>query len=391
MTIKDRRYKGNMTELEEIIRAEIRREGPIRFDRFMDLALNHSLYGYYTREQERPRTGREGDFFTSVSVGPLFGRLLARQFFQMWRTMDQPAPFWVMEQGANDGQLARDILSWCRNETPEFFEAMRYAIVEPSLSLRQLQQKRIEEVRYFQKTAWFSQALLMAGEKPAGVFFSNELVDAFPVRLITRQPGEWRELQVTLGGETGFAWLDRPLDDRELADAIRDLSLPVIEDYTTEINLRARGWMEDLGRVLARGYVLTIDYGFPASVYYADFRVGGTLTAYLNHRRTAEVLADPGSRDITAHVDFTALARAGEKAGLTTLGLVDQQHFLMGIAHDELSEKEGPRVGITESVRAWNTLTHPNHLGTRFHALLQAKNAPADIDGLRFARSTTDF
>ena len=380
-----------MTELEAIIRGEILQMGSIRFDRFMDLALNHPLYGYYTRRQERPRTGREGDFFTSVSVGPLFGRLLARQFFQMWQAMGKPVPFSIVEQGANDGQLACDILSWCQNETPEFFEAAHYEIVEPSITLRTFQQRRIEEARFSQKAAWFLQASLMAGENPVGVFFSNELVDAFPVRLVTRKNGEWRELQVALGGETGFVWLDRPLDDGELADAVKILSLPTIEGYTTEINLRARSWMEELGRVLLCGYVLTLDYGFPASIYFADFRVGGTLTAYLNHRRTEEILVNPGLRDITAHVDFTALARAGEKAGLTTLGFVDQHHFLMGIAHDELSKKEGPRAGITESLRAWNTLTHPNHLGARFHALLQAKDAPSGLDGLRFARSTADF
>jgi len=375
-----------MTELEAIIRGEILQMRSIRFDRFMDLALNHPLYGYYTRRQERPRTGREGDFFTSVSVGPLFGRLLARQFFQMWQVMGKPVPFSIVEQGANDGQLACDILRWCQNETPEFFEAVRYTIVEPSSFLCKLQQSRIEEAHFSRKTAWFLQARLMTDEKPVGVFFSNELVDAFPVRLITRKNGEWREFQVTLGGETGFTWLDCPLDDRKLADAIKTLPLPTVDGYTTEINLHARDWMEDMGQILTRGYVLTIDYGFPASVYYADFRMGGTLTAYLNHRRTDEILVDPGSRDITAHVDFTSLARAGEKAGLATLGFVDQQRFLMGVAHDELSESEEPRVGIAENVRAWNTLTHPNYLGARFQALLQAKDAPAELDGLRFSR-----
>src|SRR5262249_40368567 len=156
--------------------------------------------------------------------------------------------------------------------------------------------------------------------------------------------------------------------------------------YTTEINLAARRWIGEVAAAIGRGYVVTVDYGFPASVYHAPYRSGGTLTSYLRHRRSEEVLAEPGTRDITAHVAFTALARAGEAAGLATLGFVDQQRFLMGIARDELAGTPGPRVGLEKNTRAWNTLTHPEHLGTRFHALVQAKEAPAELDGLRFAR-----
>ncbi len=144
--------------------------------------------------------------------------------------------------------------------------------------------------------------------------------------------------------------------------------------------------MGEVGQVMKRGYVLTIDYGYPASLYYAPFRTGGTLTAFVKHHGTDDVLDEPGRRDITAHVDFTALAQAGEIAGLTTLGFLDQQHFLMGVAHDELSEAEGPRANIQENLGAWNTLTHPDHLGANFFALLQAKDAPATLDGLRYAR-----
>jgi len=375
-----------MSPLKEIIRAEILELGSIRFDRFMDLALNHPLYGYYSRELEKPRTGREGDFFTSVSVGPMFGRLLARQFFQMWQVLGNPSPFWMIEQGAHDGQLACDILHWCRKETPEFFETIRYAVIEPSASMRDLQQKRIEEEGFSQQVAWFQKIDSLSAEQPMGVFFSNELVDALPVRVITRKKEEWRELRVALGKEDALGWVDCPINDQELADAIQSLPLSAIEGYTTEINLSACNWMGQVGRAMKRGYVLTIDYGFPASIYYADFRVGGTLTAYLEHRRSDEILVGPGSRDITAHVDFTALAKAGEKAGLTTLGFVDQQRFFMGVAHDELSEVEGPRVGLVENLRAWNTLTHPEYLGTRFQILLQAKNVEASVEGLRFAR-----
>jgi SAM-dependent MidA family methyltransferase len=375
-----------MTELNEIIRAEIRVSGPMQFDRFMELALYHSNFGYYTRIGKRPQTGRSGDFFTSVSVGPLFGRLLARQFFQMWQALGSPVPFGIAEQGAHDGQLACDILEWCRAEAGEFFSAIRYGIVESSQTARDAQQELAEKTGMSGSMTWFDELTALA-EWPVGIFFSNELVDAFPVRVITCHSGQWREKRVGMDEGNALVWTTQEIGDRELVQAVEMLSLPLSEGYTTEINLPARRWMKEIASVVKQGYVLTIDYGFPASVYYESFRTGGTLTAYLNHRRTEEVLIEPGDRDITAHVDFTVLARAGEGAGLTTLGFVDQQRFLMGIAADELAGKPGPLARIQENLRAWNTLTHPEYLGARFHALLQARNAPANLDGLRFARS----
>lgn len=373
-----------MTPLEDIIRAEIRAAGPMRFDRFMEMALYHPGSGYYTKPGGPSPIGRSGDFFTSVSVGPLFGRLLARQFFQMWQLLEQPNPFWIIEQGAHDGQLACDILEWCRAETPEFLDAIRYAIVQPA-GAASIHQKCAPEPELVSYMTWFENLAALAAEQPAGVFFSNELVDAFPVRSIAHRSGQWLEQHVEIKAGA-LHWTDRPIEDAELADAIAALPLPAVEGYVTEINLRARRWIAEVGQALQRGYVLTIDYGYPAALYYAPFRSSGTLTAYVKHHGVDDVLAEPGMRDITAHVDFTALARAGEKAGLATLGFLDQQHFLMGVAHDELSGASGPLVKIQPNLGAWNTLTHPDHLGADFYALLQAKNAPANLDGLRYAR-----
>ena len=376
-----------MTELDKIIRAEIQTAGPVRFDRFMEMALYHPGSGYYAKLGGPSPIGRSGDFFTSVSAGPLFGRLLARQFFQMWRLLSNPHPFWIIEQGAHDGQLACDILEWCRALPPEwheFFDAIRYGIVQPS-GAASIHQKCAPEPGLVSCITWFENLAELAAQKPSGVFFSNELVDAFPVRSITYRSGKWLEQHIAIDAEA-LRWIDLPIADAELMAAVDTLPLPAVEGYTTEINLRARRWIGEVGRAMDRGYVLTIDYGYPASLYYAPFRSHGTLTAYVKHHAIDDVLAEPGMRDITAHVDFTALARAGEQAGLATLGFLDQQRFLMGVAHEELSEAGGPRVNIQENLGAWNTLTHPDHLGADFFALLQAKNAPANLDGLRYAR-----
>jgi SAM-dependent MidA family methyltransferase len=370
-----------MNELSQLIREEIGRSGPIRFERFMELALYHPIHGYYRREREKPRTGRSGDFFTSVSEGPLFGRLLARQFLEMWERLGRPNrdKFWLVEQGGEDGRLAVDILGWCREEAPDFFAAIRYLFIEEAPGLRRLQMKELEAARLGEKVEW---AEALPEEKPAGVFFCNELVDAFPVRLVTRKGNEWRELHVGSTDDEKFTWVPQAIEDGELAEGVA--ALPSVEGYTTEINLRARRWIKAAAPLFHRGYFLVIDYGFPAPVYYAPFRTAGTLTAFRQHRRMADVLADPGEQDITAQVDFTALARAGESAGLVTFGFLDQHHFLMGIAQDEFAGAEGPRIGVADNLRAWQTLTHPNHLGARFQVLLQAKGAPGGLAGLRY-------
>jgi SAM-dependent MidA family methyltransferase len=373
-----------MMTLDEIIRAEIRASGAMRFDRFMEVALYHPGFGYYAKAGAPSPIGKSGDFFTSVSVGPLFGHLLARQFFQMWQRLGKIDPFWIIEQGAHDGQLACDILDCCRTEMPDLFSAIRYGIVQASGDAS-MRQRCAPDADLISRMSWFENLGALADEEPVGVFFSNELVDAFPIRAITYRTGRWLEQHVTIEDER-LRWIDLPIEDRELSRAILDLPLPALEGYTTEINLRAAPWIAEVAHAMQQGYVLTIDYGHPASLYYAPFRTGGTLTAYVKHHGNDDVLTEPGMRDITAHVDFTALARAGENAGLTTLGFLDQQRFLMGVAHDELSEKKMPHLTIQQNLTAWNTLTHPDHLGANFFALIQAKDAPAQLDGLRYAR-----
>lgn len=376
-----------MTEAERIIREEMGQTGPMTWARFMELALYHPVHGYYAADRPADPIGRRGDFFTSVSVGPLFGRLLGRQFLQMWEIMGRPDPFWVMEQGAHRGELVRDILRWCREAAADFFRAMRYGIIKSPGAAQELQKRVVQEEGLTASLQWFEDLAALGRERPEGVFFSNELVDSFPVHAIVFHQGEWWERRVGLAQEM-LAWEKGPIRNSNLQAAIAKLPLPSIEGYTTEISLQARAWMDQVARALHRGFVVTIDYGFPASIYYAPFRTAGTLTGYRRHRRSDHLLGFAGEQDLTAHVDFTALTRVGKEAGLGTGGVVDQQRFLTGIAYDELAGHPGPRVDVASAPRAWQTLTHPGHLGSRFQVLVQATSGlkASGLDGLRFAR-----
>ncbi|MEI9998160.1 MAG: SAM-dependent methyltransferase [Verrucomicrobiota bacterium] len=188
--------------------------------------------------------------------------------------------------------------------------------------------------------------------------------------------GEWHERCVDISGE-GFSWTDLPIRDAELRLAIGRAHLPGLEGYTTEINLRAWHWIGDVGRALHRGYVVTIDYGFPGHEYYATHRTAGTLTGYSSHRRVDDILASPARTTSPRTSISPRWCVAAATARLRALGFVDQQRFLTGIAHDELGSAAGPRAGVAENTRAFQTLTHPQHLGAAFQVLVQGKDAPA--------------
>ena len=319
---------------------------------------------------------------TSVSVGPLFGRLLATQFEQMWERMDRPARFEVVEQGANHADFAHDVLSAARSSAPAFFTALRYVIVEPFALNRERQQTRLGD--FAGKVTWHDS--LAALPRFTGVHFSNELVDAFPVHRVVCREGQWREQQVAAGENGALTWTDGPLSDPRLSAFLPHL--PEVEGYQTEINLEASAWMEALAGKLERGYALIADYGFRRADYYLPERTGGTLAAYRSHRLCDDPLARPGEQDLTAHVDFTTLAQAAQTAGLTLAGFTDQHHFLAALGRalfPDITEPEQLTPERQKQQRAFATLMHPTLMGRGFQFLALAKGAPAALRGFELA------
>lgn len=350
------------------IRAQIAAHGPMTFRDFMAASLYDPEHGFYT--SARAQIGRRGDFFTNVSVGPLFGQLLARQFAEMWERLGKPDEFRIVEQGANNGDFAADVL---RAAAPDFRAALRYTIIEPAPRLRARQQETLGE--FLDRLTWCESLAQLAPF--CGVHFSNELLDALPVHLLRFREGAWRER----GVDENLVLIDLPVCDENLSVRLKLLPLPQLEGYETEVNLAAGAWIRKVAAKLTRGYVLTIDYGYPRDIFYAPERHCGTLTCYAQHRRSFDPMQEIGESDLTAHVDFTSLAEEARAAGCGLAGFTDQHHFLVPLARD-LFATNPPSA---KESRALQTLIHPQFLGITFKVLALQNSAPPHLTGFEFA------
>lgn len=372
-------HAGNSV-LVETIRNTVRRRGPVPFDWFMEQALYHPVLGYYS--SGRCRIGRRGDYFTNVSVGPLFGRLLAAQFVEMWESLDRPEDFVIVEQGAHHADFARDVLGALRERAPDFFSTLRYLIVEPFSILQDRQTEALRDVR--EKITW--KKSLGDLEPFCGVHFTNEFLDALPVRLITRIDAGWQERCVAESGD-GFQFVTAPITDEELRRHLKMIPPDLSEPYETEINLGVLKWIETLAQKLTRGYILAADYGYSRDEFYSPERTNGTLQCYAHHRIIRSPLTDLGHVDITAHVDWTSLAARAEAHGLSLAGFTDQHHFITGVAAT-LMPGQFDAGADAATRRALQTLLHPELLGTTFQFLALARNAPdRPLSGFKFARN----
>jgi len=386
-------HPGTVSSIVEDIRAS----GPITFARFMEFALYHPAFGYYLRAtdsngHEQPvgvsdaehLIGWSGDFYTSPDVHPVFSQALARQVSQIDTGMGRPASFTIVEMGPGKGLLARDLLAACERQFPDLFARLRYVLIDRSPAMREAQRRNLAPWIASGHVAWQDDLQTLPAGSVTGMFLSNELVDAFPVHRIKIVHGQPKELYV--GYKDGrFTEQEGPLSTPELANylshlASMDIALP--ESYVTEINLNALSWMRDVARALDRGIALTIDYGHTAQDLYGPDRARGTLLCYTQHRASENPYVRVGQQDITAHVDFTALAAAGEEAGLHVTGFTNQMSFLMGLGAEELFASLTPD---SPELHSAIRLLRPDGMGRTFKILVQHKGieAPA-LDGLAF-------
>ena len=369
---------SNSQQLREIIKSEIERlpQKQITFARYMALALYHKQYGYYN--SGIVRIGAAGDFFTSSSLGRDFGELLAIQFEQMWHIMGCPNPFYLVEMGAGNGELARDILDYLVNHSNELVKSLRYVIIEKSPALIEIQQQLLQ---FDIELTWHKWSDL-AVDSIEGCFFSNELVDAFPVHLVEKGADRLQEVYLTLHEDRLSEVVDL-ISTEKIFRYFEAIDIDLLADryptgYRTEVNLEALNWIERVAARLKRGYLLTIDYGYTAEKYYRPTRDRGTLQCHYQHRRHNNPYANLGYQDLTAHVNFTALQRWGELHHLKTIGFTQQGLFLMALGlGDRLNELSSGKYNVLEILKRRDALHQaidPTGLGG-FGVLIQGKNA----------------
>lgn len=361
-----------------LIRAEIAAQGPMPFSRFMERCLYAPGLGYYSAG--RTKFGAAGDFVTAPELGSLFAQCLADALMPCLRELGTEAEF--CELGGGSGAFAEVAML-------AFAEAgvvpHRYRILEPSADLRERQRERLRGVlstELFAKMEWLDRP---PEENWRGVLFANEVIDALPTTRFTIRDGEVFEEHVDVDGSGRFVYCDRPADAL-VAGAVRhverDLGVAFENGYRSEILAQLPYWMQAVLGSLEAGVAMFVDYGYPRAEFYRAERNDGTLICHYRHRAHPDALALPGLQDITAFVDFTALAEAGNHAGFAVAGYVAQAQLLIacGLARRfEQSRVGADEVASYELAQQVKRLTLPGEMGEKFQAMVLTRNIPSTV------------
>ncbi|ACM20115.1 protein of unknown function DUF185 [Geotalea daltonii FRC-32] len=360
--------------LKDILLERIWKAGRLTFADFMAACLYEPGLGYYTSPGRK--VGAEGDFYTSMNVHLMFGRLIAREISRMWEILGSPESFTIAEAGAGGGQLARDILDTIAETNRSFYDVLTYRLIEKEPTLKEAQQEKL--TRHLARLSWSAPEDLAAGRLHfSGCVLSNELIDAMPVHLVEMTPAGLMEVYVTaIDGEFG-EMLDEP-STPALADYLKENGVTLLAGQRGEINLAATGWLRSVADTLEKGFVLTIDYGYEADELYAPMRKNGTLLCYYQHTTCEDPYTRVGAQDITSHVNFTALIREGVKCGLHRAWFGEQYRFLLGAGlMEEMLALEKSGATETELLKtrlALKKLMLPDGgMGDTFRVLIQAK------------------
>jgi SAM-dependent MidA family methyltransferase len=370
-----------VSALRQKIEQEIRERGPIPFSRYMEMCLYEPELGYYSRNAAQ--FGKAGDFYTSSDVHAVFGRLLARQFEEMWRALGSPAKIGLRELGAGRGLFAQDVLDWSEKKFPDFYRALHYALVETSPALRQ----RMEETlrRHFES----GKAALLSDEThipTPSIVFANEFFDALPVEIVSSE-GSLRV--AAKNGNFAESWVPASTEELEFLDRY---SIHPEPGERVEVPLQAQRHMMSAAS-LERGFVVAIDYGYAREEQLAG-RHRGTLKAIRQHSVSANPYEAPGEQDITADVNFTALAAIAEKQGMSPQNLVTQSQFLLGIGEanefgDAFEDCRLPQERAKVALQLKHLVT-PAGMGESFHVLVASKGVEPEkvssLAGLNFGR-----
>ena len=362
------------SKLDDIIHQRIARTGRIPFAEFMAACLYEPGLGYYTSPGRK--VGAEGDFYTSISVHAAFGRVIARETAQMWRCMDSPATFTLVECGAGNGRLACDIMDYLAEREAVLYGNLRLVLVEKEPTLESAQREML--AAHAVRITWLSPEEFCSGSFSfSGCLYSNELIDALPVHRVVMAADGLQEIYVTLkDGE--FREEAGPPSTPAISEYFSNLGIELHPGQQAEVNLAAPAWLASASKALLKGFILTIDYGFPAVELFTPRRKRGTLLCYYRHQTEENPYIRLGLQDITSHVDFTTLMNRGKELGLQADWFGEQYRFLLsaGIV-EEIEEVERSQATEEQKLKlrlAFKKLIMPEGgMGDTFRILIQSR------------------
>lgn len=360
-------------ELSEVIIEKIKREGPISFHDFMEMALYYPGIGYYTSPSEK--FGKEGDFCTSCNISSAFGATVAKQLEEIWNILGTET-FTIVEYGAGTGSLCNDVLAHFKKDKKRF-DNIHYCIIERSSTLRDKEQKQVSG-----NVSWYD-SILELGEVD-GCIISNELLDNFAVHQVEMQD---ELMEIFVDYQNNSLKEDLKPASYQLRNYLQQLNINLPKGFRTEINLEVKDWLKDIAQTLRKGYIITMDYGFQSSAFYANHRSNGTLLCYYRHSISENVFENIGRQDITSHVNFSALQYWGKQMGLQDCGFTNQANFLLALGFKDYFRKM-PEPGTNimqialEEARVTRTLLLD--LGLKIKVLVQKKGVKEkNLTGLR--------
>lgn len=350
----------------------------ITFYEYMSMTLYEPELGYYTKD--KTKIGKNADFYTSSSVGSVFGQTITNSFIELLPHSTKGECYSILEIGGGTGRFAKDVLDSIRREFPDIYLRLKYYMLEASPFHQELQQEYLRE--HLDNMFWLNSLEDLEGFE--GIIFSNELIDSFPVHKVQRLSGELKEAYVTWNAENScFEEVMDELSDSRLNDYFMEQGIQLRDGQIAEVNLEAVNWIRTVSKVLKRGFILTIDYGYPAEELYTTYRNNGTLMCYYRHVANDNPYINVGEQDITTHVNFSVLINKGEELGLKYVWFTTQSHFLINngilnyLQDVELSQLDEKNIIQDEALkrnRAIRQLITPGEMGETFKVLLQQKN-----------------
>ena len=360
--------------LAERLRELIRREGPVTLHDWMKAALYDPAGGYYQRS-DRERWGKGGDYRTSPERSELFAATFARYFAKLYDELQRPEQWSIVECGAGDGRFAAGVLQTLSDRFPHVFAATRYVVYELSDDALARARERLHP--FSARVEFYSDFELVSADR--GIYFSNELLDAFPVHRVVKDRDGLLELYVTLDSEDRFAWSTGPLSTERLADYCRAYSLELANGQIIEINLAIDDWLAQVARKLDEGFLITVDYGEEAAdLYDSARRPQGSLRGFLQHEFVDDVLAQPGETDLTTTINWTQVKSTGERCGFKAIEFASQDRFLLneGLLEElkfmlENAGTEADKFALSTSARE---MILPGGMASSFQVLVQRKH-----------------